>query len=460
MIKKNTIPTILGVIILLAGTFLGVFYLSMTQVFRIGASPQTQPKDVRVSNISDTSASISWTTDGSTTDFLIWGGSQSSISNVLTEDTSNQKYFIHSITITGLKENTSYYFKINSEGSSYDNNGLPWQFTTGANLGISPVSYPISGSVITTSGAPEKRALVYLNVGGYLESTLTSDTGNFVIQLGNARSSDLQSYLTIDPKVTLLEISVQAGPDGISSAQIFPQSAQPIPPMVMGQVYDLRSLQPTVDNQNPGANLQLPETATQSSKFNTATVSASTKSTSVIIENINEGEVVSATQPQFLGKGPGGEKITITVHSQTPITQTLTIPGNGSWAWTPPTNLEPGAHSITVSWIDATGITRSLTRDFVVQASELPSFSASSSGTTPTPTPLATKTPVSSATPLLTSTPRPTATPRPTTSSTPNASGSAEPVPVTGDLTPTLLMSLLGTLIVAFSFVVWKTADS
>jgi hypothetical protein len=451
MIKKRTIKSILGVIVLLAGTFLGVFYLNMTQVFRIGASPQTSPKDIRVSNVGDNTATISWTTEGETVGFITWGESQSSISKIEREDNTDSKYYTHNITITGLGESSTYFYKINSNGVSYDNNGIPWQFSTGPSLGLNSESFPVSGSIITASGNPQKRALVYLNVGGYLESTLTSETGVFVFQLGNIRSPDLRSFAAIDPVRTLLEISVQAGPEGVASAQIFPQSARPIPPIVLGQVYDLRNLEPNIDGQNPSVDLQLPEDASSSSKFNTATISGSIKPTSVILENISEGEVVTSTEPEFFGKGPSGETITITVNSENPITETVQIPTDGSWSWTPPEGLEPGPHSITISWIDLSGITRTLTRNFVVQAGELPAFTASESASTPTPTPQTSGTPIPTPTP----TPRPLATGTPTPIPTPTL----EAVPVTGELTPTIFMSIIGVLVVAFSFLVWRTSE-
>ncbi len=442
----------MGVIVLLAGTFFGVFYLGMTQIFRIGASPQTQPKDVRVSNISDSSTTITWITEGETEGFIVWGESQNSISKVEREDSTNEKYLTHSVTLTGLGANIPYYFKINSNGSMFDNNSLPWQFTTGPDIGISSVSYPVSGSVIDAAGSPKARSLVYLNVGGYLTSTFTSDTGNFVFQLGGVRSSDLQNYITIDPASTLLEISVQTGPDGISSAQIFPQSAQPVPPMVVGQVYDLRNLPPVQNTQNPGVNLQLPENSNQGSKFDTSAISGSQPPTTVILENISEGEVVSTDQPQFFGKGPKGEVLTITVNSQTPITDTVTVPSSGSWSWTPPTNLAPGAHSVTITWLDKSGITRSLTRDFIVQASELPAFTATGSGATATPT--VAPTPSAPPTPVATLTPMPTETPVSTPTET------LPPVPDTGDLTVTIMLFIMGVAVVLFSFVVWKSSET
>jgi len=446
MIKTNKIPTILGIIILLVGTFAGVFFLNMTQVFRIGADALATPKNIRIGNITDTSATISWSTDKETAAFITWGDSASNIQKIENETANNQKFFNHTIDITGLKANTPYFFKINSDGTSYDNGNIPWQFTTGAALAVNQASMPVSGSVMTTSGQPSSHAIVYLTVGGYLMSTLTSSSGNFVFQLGSVRKPDLQSYLTVDPAQTLLEISVVGGPGETASANIFPQSARPIPTIVFGQVYDFRNLTANGDGQSPNADLNLPNNATVSSKFNVATTSGTPAPTSVILESLTEGEVITSTQPQFFGKGPSGESITITVHSQDPVTQTVQIPKTGSWSWSVPTNLAPGAHTITVSWVDSTGITRLLTRDFVVQAGELPSFQASGSAATPT----ASATPIASGA----ATPKPTLTPKPT------ATATAKPVPVTGDLTPTLLLFMMGIAVSVFSFAIWKLAEN
>jgi hypothetical protein len=450
MIKKNKIPTILGILILLVGVFAGVTLLSMNQVFKIGASATATPKDVRISNITDTAATISWITEGKTTDFITWGDSQETVNKVEKESETDQKFATHSINLTSLKANTSYFYKINSDGNSFDNNGIPWQFTTGGQLPPTQNSLPISGSVITASGQPSVRALVYVTIDGYLMSTLTSDSGSFVLQLGSARSSDLASYAQTDPAKTLLTVSIQAEDGEAASAQIFPQSANPIPPLVLGQTQDYRNLQPNQGGQNPSSNLNLPANTTGESKFNVATGSATSSQKSVILESLNEGETVTSTQPQFFGKGPPGESITITVHSDQAISQTIQIPKNGSWSWSPPTNLSPGAHSITVSWIDASGITRYLTRDFIVQAGEAPAFVASPSGSSPTPT--STPTP----------TPRATLSPTPTKSATPTpvASASAQPGPVTGNLTPTILLSIMGVAVIAFGVFVWKTAET
>jgi Purple acid Phosphatase, N-terminal domain/Bacterial Ig-like domain len=460
MRKKSRIPTIIGIAILLAGTFAGVFFLRMNQVFRIGASATAIPKDVRTGNLSDTSATISWITEGATTDFISWGETQQSLSKVEKETSTDQKFFTHSITLTGLKGNTTYHYKINSEGTNFDNNGIPWRFTTGDQITINQNFNPISGSVITSSGQASKRALVYVTVDGYLLSTLTSDSGNFVLQLGSVRTSDLKQIAQIEKAKTLLSVSIQAEGGETASAQIFPQSANPMPPLVLGQVQDYRSLPPNQDGQNPNVNLNLPADTIQESKFNVSTDSGVVKPTSVILESINEGEIVTSTQPQFFGKGPAGEAISITIHSEQTVPQTVQIPKTGSWSYSPVAPLSEGPHSVIISWIDATGITRTLTRNFVVQAGEVPAFVASPSGSTPSPTPTLGPTITPRVTSTATPTPKPTGTASPSATLRASPSVTPEPVPVTGNLTPTLLLSIMGIAIIAFSVYVWRFSDT
>ena len=452
MIKRYKIPTIIGIIVLLIGTVAGVYFLQTNQVFRIGAGPTVIPKNIRTSNLSGTSATISWVTEGATSGFVSWGESQKSLSNIEKESETDQKFFTHSITLTGLKPGTTYFYNINSEGSNFDNNGVPWQFATGPQLSANQNSNPVTGSVLTSSGQPSKRALVYIDVGGYLLSTLTSDAGNFVLQLANIRTSDLKQLLQINNSQTLLTVSVQAEGGETASAQIFPQSANPIPPLLLGQVKDYRNLPPVKTNGDTDLGLNLPSDGTQGSKFDTSTDSAELKPTSVILESIDDGETITSTQPEFFGKGPGGEEITITIHSEQIPPETVQVPSNGSWSYSPSVPLSEGPHSITISWLDATGITRTLTRNFVVQAGEAPAFVSTPSGSSPTPTASATPNPTTSPTPTASA----SASATPKITPTPDA----ESLPVSGNLTPTLLLSIMGIAILLFGAYIWKFSDT
>ncbi len=436
MKKKASLPTIFGLIILVVATFLGVVLVQGQQIFRLGAEGEASPKDIRISNINDSSFTVSWMTDKETVGFIVWGESESTISKI--EKESDEKSYTHNIVISNLSPQKKYFFKINSDGTLYDNKGIAWQTSTGASLGVNRETSLLSGSVIIATGQPVKKALVYVNVGGYLFSTLTSDSGNYVFQLANTRTQDLNGYLQIDKTQTLVEIFIQAPPSGVSSAQIFPQSGNPVPPIIVGQTHDFRSLPPSSGSGVPNANLSLPQDSGSQSKFSVPDNLGSNTQEVVTLENISENEKVTSVKPEFFGDGPEGQTFTIKVESENPIIDDVTVSSNGSWKWSPPENLAPGAHKITITWKDLSGITRSLTRNFVVQAGEAPAFEASSSQN------------------LSTSNPSPTPSSTPTTTPIATLRSTPPPTPATGSLTPTLLLLALSGGVFIFSFASWK----
>lgn len=441
--KKSKIPTIIGIFLLTAGLAAGVLLVQNRQIFKLGASPQISPKNVRISNISDSAFTVSWVTDKQTDGFIKWGKSENSLNQIEVDEIKGPS-FVHTISVHGLDPETTYFFTINSDGKEFDNNGIAWQVTTGSKLTLRPGSNTISGTVLTAVGTPAKSALVYVTVGGSsLLSTTTSENGSWVIPISSARTQNLASFVEIDDSSTLVEISVQAGPDGVASAQIYPVSAKPAPPIILGKTYNFKNLPPSETEGIPKAKVNLPEEATPSSGFNVPEEISTPSATTVTLESIDEGEVVTTTEPEFFGKGPPKTTLTITVESD-PITDSVTVDSSGNWKWSPPTNLPEGTHKITITWRDASGILRTLTRTFVVQAAEGPAFESTPSASTPTPSPSATPTP----------TPSPSTTP----SASPISSVSA--IPDSGNLTPTVTLSIMGLGLIVTSFMVWKKADS
>lgn len=439
VIKKKQLPTILGIILLAIGTFLGVFLVNKQQIFKLGASSDAAPKDIRVSNISDSAITISWITDLETEGFVLWGTSENDITTP--EQETQQKSFAHSVTISGLSPQTNYFYKINSNGTEFDNEGIAWQATTKNQKQGNAQSFLISGSVLTATGQPIKKALVYANVGGALLSTLTSDTGNYVFQLGNIGKD-------INPGQTLVELFVQTGNQGVSSAQIFPQSARPAPPIILGQTHDFRGEPPSNEGDTPSALLDLPSDSQSESKLDVPDQEAPTTQEAVTLDSIQEGEEVTSTQPEFFGDGPKGTVITVKVESENPQSEDITVGNNGSWSWSPPEGLAAGVHKVTITWKDINGITRSLTRNFVVQAGEAPAFEASGSAQTQTPSPTPTATIKATAAPTASATASSSATPLPTA------------VPDTGSLTPTIILTIMGGGIFILSFVIWKYSNA
>lgn len=423
------------------GLAAGILLVRSQIFFRLGATAEFAPKDVRISNITDTSFTVSWTTDRETSGFVKWGGASASLDKTELDELSQS--FVHLLSLRSLSPQTTYFFKISSGGEEFDNNGIPWQANTGQTLPIPNKTNLVSGTVLSASGQPAKNTLVYLTAGGgSLLSTITSQTGSWVAPISQVRTQNLSDFITIDEKNTLIEISVNAGPEGVASAQIYPQSARPAPPIILGQTHDFKNLPSSQVSEIPTASVGLPEEATPSSGFEvgkTATPSAST----VTLESVDAGEIITTTEPEFFGGGPAGVILTITVESN-PVTDTVKVASSGNWNWSPPQGLSEGTHKITITWRDASGILRTLSRTFIVQAAEGPAFESTPSAS-PTSTPKASPTASPSASP--------TASPKAT------ATATAVPVPDSGSLTPTIALTIMGIGVLAFAFLVWKKSE-
>lgn len=228
----------------------------------------------------------------------------------------------------------------------------------------------------------------------------------------------------------LLEINVQAGPEGIASAQIYAEKATATPLITLGQTYDFRNLTTNQNDSLPKSEIQGPQETNKQPKFDISGYSTSSPSSTVSIESIKEGETINTTSPEFFGKGPASKQITITVESENPQTGTVLVGTNGIWRWSPPSGLTPGTHKITLTYRDDNGVLRSIVRTFVVQAAEAgePAFEATPSASlTPTPTSI-----VATATPSAQKTASPSATPA---------------QPISGVKAPTLILFGTGLLL-------------
>src|SRR3990172_2178899 len=143
--NKSKIPTVVGIIVLIIGLAVAVFLLQQQQIFRLGASPDRMPKDVRTTNVNDTSFTISWTTDKETVGFVEWGADENTPQTANEENNTAKN--IHSVTVRNASANKTYFFRVNSDGNSYDNNGALWQVKTGPQLTTPPGAILISGTI-------------------------------------------------------------------------------------------------------------------------------------------------------------------------------------------------------------------------------------------------------------------------------------------------------------------------
>ncbi len=457
MSKEARIPTIIGFFLLVVGLAVGVLLVQRQQVFRLAASPELTPKEVRVTNITDTGFSVSWLTDKQTVGFVAFGTSVS-LGQTGSDDqdagATPTPRLVHHVTISGLIPRTRYLFKIGSGSNTFDNNGKPWEQTTGGALPPRAADV-ISGTVQTSTGTtPDGRALVYVTLPTASPlSTVTDESGHFSLTLSATRTSDLSFFATYDGQ-TAFAVFVQAGNGQNSSAQVTVGNARPMPPLIMGQTHDFRAPgAPTTpaDFTSPRSTLEFPiptPTATPSSSsgqtggFPLETLSSPSPTTyALTIENPEQGEQIATGKPEFRGTGTPGAKLTVTVESSL-ISATVTVGPDGTWEWTPPNPLPTGEHTITIT--TAGQQPQAVAHRFTVLAASnaLPAFTSTPSGEIATPTPSPTASP--------------SATPKATGAARVSLPSTQSGVPVAGDLTITFSLFILGIVSVFGGIVLFR----
>ena len=407
----KTIPTILGILTLLAGIATGFYFWGKPQLFGPTIPPDVQPKSINISNVTSSGFTVSWLTENPTVGSVIYGtGDKLNLKAIDYRDQQTQEtksYTTHYVNVEGLSASTKYSFKINSGDNNnlYDNGGRPFEVSTGPNLGTQPPTDIIYGKVLTKDKKPAQGAIVNINLAGAASlSSLAGKEGMWARALHIARSQDLKSYLSYDAESSVLTIQATNGTDKGNNATILvsTKNDNPVPDIVLGQDHDYRAgrAETTAKPTLPQQLTSQPEgtasaaAATPAVNFSTlieseATLAAKLKLT--IINPATDGEKINTTKPQIIGQGPANKMITVKLESPVTYSGNTVIDSQGRWSFTPPADLLPGNHKVTVSTIDENGKLLEVSRNFVVLAagiSQLPAFEATPSATsTPSASP-------------------------------------------------------------------------
>lgn len=415
MKAKKSIPTLLAFFLILTAVTASLFLLKKGGTGFLGAAPQTIPQQIKVTNIDANSFTISWITDQETVGLVKYGTSLS----LAQTQAQAQANLLHYLKIENLQPETKYYFKIGDQS---------YEVTTGPYLQTAALADAAYGQVFQPDGTPSQGAIVYLTLAGASPlSSLSQADGHWTIPLSMTRTADLTRYLDYDRASASEEIFVQAGRWGEATALVTSQNDSPVPEITLGQTYDFRQpalVQPTQSSE------------TQNSGFNLNPLNLERPEISPLtILNPEEGEGINTLRPEFQGTGLQGETVTLILESSPSFEVEVLIDENGQWHWVPPTNLEPGVHTITMTTADG----KTISREFTILAAggaDLPAFTATPSGqVSPTSTP----------------SPTPTSVPRTSLPSTESG------VPQSGYLTPTFLFVILGlTLIFSGLFLNFK----
>ncbi len=470
---QKKLPALLGILFMIGGAFAGVIIVLQGTFFSPQASPETVPQKVKITNLTENAFVVSWTTQGQAVGYILLGEEEEQLKRSVADQRDQLsgeggQYKMHHIYVRELKPSTTYYFKIGSgERELFDNNGVPFQVQTAAALGTPPPPETIYGTVLNPAKTPADDAIVYVGIPGSTPlSALVQQKGSFAIPLSTARTLSLDSYVSINPD-TIIEMLVQSGRGDEGRIRATLSQAQPLPDIVLnttGQVVDISGQAALTEEPSaqssaassvssaPGFDpltRTLEGSATGGSKFVFEDVSLLIDEASEVIsiEQLPADHVtVAELQPSFSGQAPPNTTLTVTINSPRAYTDNVTVDSLGNWSYEVPGELEPGQHTIALSFTDENGILKQVKRTFVVAA-----YAAEGA-------PSYTSTPSASLAPTLT--PRPTTqvtqVPTPTQIVRVAIPATDSAIPVSGSTANTFALSLVGMLLMSLGYFLYR----
>ena len=244
-INKFKIPTLLGLGLIFLGITSGVYLVLREQSFISRAVPDSTPKNITVTNITDDAAVISWQTNSATTSFITFGQGNPGEHSVLDDKDNSpapdgaglKPHFSHYVTLKNLLPKTSYQFKIISGKISSE----VAKFETSTPLPNQTGFTPVIGSV-QDNDSPLKNGVVYLSLpDAVIQSSEIKTGGNFLIPLSEIRKTDLSDIYQLTEGVSAkLTITSDKG----EAQVIFKLRADSntLPPIKLGQNIDLTNV--------------------------------------------------------------------------------------------------------------------------------------------------------------------------------------------------------------------------
>lgn len=399
--KERRIPTILALLIVFLGIGGTAFLVEHFQNVKTAAQPPIVPQDVKITNLTSSGFTVSWVTGEEATGFIVFGEETSFKETAYDErdDEGNLgKYLTHHVSLKNLKPACLYYFKIISQGKSFDHGGAPFEVKTAPTFKTPPSQVePAYGTILAQDNTPSKGAIVYLTLKGSLPlSTLTKSSGNFLIPLNLAVRSDLGGYLIFEERHEE-EILVRAGVDSIAEVLTDTQNDSPIPTIILGKSYDFLK-------QKSKKEESLAE------KETSLGILGKTTSQEVEILFPRQGAVLLDQRPLFKGTGIPNQEVIIKIESSAMV-EKVVVDQNGWWLFRTKEPLSPGTHTLTITTKNEKGEKVNLSRQFQVLKSGTQVLGEATPSATLTPTPSPTA-PTATPTPLiLTPTPTPSLVP-------------------------------------------------
>jgi hypothetical protein len=350
---------------------------------KIDTGAELNPDSIRITNVADNKFTVSWTTEVSTDGYVMYGKVGEKLASIGRDERDslgdeNGSYVTHYVTVTDLQPNMAYAFRIatNKGKNIYDNNGSPYSVTTAPTIATTPSADAIYGQVQQSSTLPADGAIVYVNMPGAAPaSTLVKSSGAYTIPVSTLRTTDLTSYIKYDSQATVVTITVDQGKQQ-ATADVGMTNAAPVPLITMGKSHDFRT--PVVvatESEQPPVVAELAQesaspSATAAPIFNVEPLGSVGETTLVTITNpAKDGETISTSTPELMGKGPKATVLSLVVSSTAKTYKdTVAIASDGTWDWAPTTALADGNYTLSLAYIDSSGKETSVKRTFIISS--------------------------------------------------------------------------------------------
>ena len=440
-VLQKRMPTLLGFILVGVGISLSSWFLQTGVLFPTEAGVGSTPQNVRISNVSDSAFTLSFTTTDAVIGSVSYGTTSTDEKQALDlRDKASgtpKEYTVHYIEVENLKPGTTYLYKIISGGEEYQKSGAAFTFITPGTVN-GTVSKPlvISGQVQLSND--DSSGIVYASLpDSQVVSSLIKSDGTFSISNNNLRSKDFLPGVSFSES-TQVNILVTSG-SGSSKITATLGTSNPLPIVSLSQNYNFTLGSEPIGEFDASNSADL-------EGFPSFTVDVDEENVEDAVEittpETNEG--FSDQQPQFNGRALPNADVEVIVHSDEEVKATVKANSRGSWTFRPSSRLSPGEHTITIRTRDSFGILKEIQQSFVVYAEGSQFTDPSVSPVrTPTATRVPSPTPRVSLSPTVAVSPTPTLTvipsPSPTLFVVAPSISPVQPVPDAGS--PYLILS-------------------
>lgn len=243
------IPTLLSILLIGISIVITSVLVKSRVIFVSRADITQTPQDVKITNISDNSFTISYTTEVENIASVNFG-TDNNLGQIAIDDRDQKggirPHKIHNFILQNLKPKTKYFFTIVSGQNTFLNNNIPYETTTAPKPQITlTLTAPIKGKILLPDGAGPKEALVYANMSkAQAISSLAKTDGTYLLSLNSLLLQDLSYPVTLAPNDVIKMIITNGNLK--SNVLLSARQINPVPVITLSHDYDFtQTVSPT-----------------------------------------------------------------------------------------------------------------------------------------------------------------------------------------------------------------------